>query len=93
MVVGILKIDLFIPDSTSLKVKRSAIKSLKDRLTSRFNVSVAEVEHNDKWQRASLGVAVVSNDGTHVESMLGKVMNLVYGDRRVEVIETTITYV
>ena len=93
MVVGILKIDLFIPESNSLKVKRSAIKSLKDRLRSRFNVSVAELDHNELWQRAELGVAVVSNDGKHVESVLGNVMNLVYGDRRVEVIDTTITYV
>ena len=93
MVVGILRIDLFIPGCTSLKEKRSAVKSIKERLKTRFNVSVAEIDCLDKWQRAGIGVAVVSNDGRHVESILENVMNLVYGDRRVEVINSQITYV
>jgi hypothetical protein len=93
MVVGVLRIELFIPESNSLKTKRFAIRSLKDRMRSRFNVSVAEVDNGDKWQRASLGVVAVSNESRHIESVMGKVMNLVYGDRRVEVIDTTIHYV
>ena len=93
MIVGIMTIDLFIPDSTSLKVKRSAVKSLKDRIRSRFNVSVAELDHNDKWQRTSLGVVAVSNEGKHVESILGNVLNLVDGFSRVQVIDKTIRYV
>ena len=87
MVVGTVQIELFIPDSTSLKMKRSAIKSLKDRIRSRFNVSVAEIDNNDKWQRATLGVAIVSNETSHIESTIGTITNLVYGDRRVEVID------
>ena len=86
MIVGVLRIELFIPESGSLKSKRFAIKSIKDRLKSRFNVS-------DKWQRTSLGIAVVSNESKHIESILGNVMNLVYGDKRVEVIDSTISYV
>jgi hypothetical protein len=93
MVVGVLRIELFIPESNSLKTKRSAIKSLKDRMRSRFNVAVAEVDNGDKWQRASLGVVAVSNESRHIESVMGKVMNLVYGDRRVEVIDSTLHYV
>ena len=93
MIVGVLRIELFIPESGSLKSKRFAIKSIKDRLMSRFNVSVAEVDNSDKWQRTSLGIAVVSNESKHIESILGKVMNLVYGDKRVEVIDSTISYV
>jgi len=92
MVTGILSIELFIPDSSSLKTKRFAIKSIKDRLRSRFNVSVAEVDNGDLWQRASLGVAAVSNESRHVESILGNVLNLVYGDTRVQVIDTQIVY-
>ncbi len=68
-------------------------RSAKDRLKSRFNVSVAEVDNSDKWQRTSLGIAVVSNESKHIESILGNVMNLVYGDKRVEVIDSTISYV
>ena len=93
MIIGILHIELFIPESGSLKTKRFAIKSIKERLKSRFNVSVAEIDNYDKWQRASLGVVTVSNDSKHIESILGNVMNLVYGDRRVEVIDTKINYV
>ena len=93
MIVGVLRIELFIPESGSLKSKRFAIKSIKVRLKSRFNVSVAEVDNSDKWQRTSLGIAVVSNESKHIESILGNVMNLVYGDKRVEVIDSTISYV
>jgi hypothetical protein len=93
MVVGVLRIELFIPASDSLKTKRFAIRSIKDRLRSRFNVSVAEVDNGDKWQRASLGVVAVSNESRHIESVMGNVLNLVYGDRRVEVIDSTISYV
>ena len=93
MVVGVLRIELFIPASDSLKTKRFAIRSLKDRLRSRFNVSVAEVDNGDKWQRASLGVVAVSNESRHIESVMGNVLNLVYGDRRVEVIDSTLSYV
>ena len=92
MIIGILHIELFIPESGSLKTKRFAIKSIKERLRSRYNVSVAEIDNMDKWQRASLGVAAVSNESKHLESILGNVMNLVYGDRRVEVIDSKIIY-
>lgn len=93
MVVGILRIELFIPESASLKSKRFAIKSIKDRLRSRFNVAVAEVDNGDKWQRASLGVAAVSNETRHIDSIMGNVMNLVHGDRRVEVLEFKVNYI
>ncbi len=93
MIVGVLRIELYIPESGSLKSKRFAIKSIKDRLKNRFNVSVAEVDNSDKWQRSSLGIAVVSNESKHIESILGNVMNLVYGDKRVEVIDSTVNYV
>ena len=92
MIIGILNIELFIPGSNSLKTKRSAIKSIKDRLRKRYNVSVAEVNHSEKWQMASLGISTVSNKKKHAESILGKAINLVYGDRRVEVINSEIKY-
>ena len=93
MIVGILDIDLFIPDSNSLKAKRYKIKSIKDRLRNKFNVSVAEVGHTDKWQRATLGVAIVSNETRYIESVLGKVMNHVYSDHRVQIVNSNIRYI
>ncbi len=92
MFVGVLQIELFIPESNSLKSKRYALRSIKDRLKNRYNVSVAEIDNADKWQRASLGIAAVSNESRHVQSMLGKALDLVYGDHRVEVIDSTIDY-
>ncbi len=92
MFVGVLQIELFIPESNSLKTKRYAIRSIKDRLKNRYNVSVAEIDNTDKWQRASLGIAAVSNESRHIQSMLGKALDLVYGDHRVEVIDSTIDY-
>ena len=92
MIVGILRIEIFVPESGSLKTKRFAIKSIKDRLRNRFNVSVAEIDNTDKWQRASLGIAAISNDMKHMDSILGNVMKLVYGDPRVEVIDSSVNY-
>ena len=92
MTVGVLVIELFIPESGSLKSKRYAIRSIKDRLKNKFNVSVAEIDYADKWQRASIGVAAVSNESKLIESMLNKALDLVYGDRRVEVLDSKIFY-
>ena len=92
MVVGVLRIELFIPESGSLKTKRFAIKSIKDRLKNRFNVSVAEIDNGDKWQRASLGIAAVANETKFIASILSKALDLVYGDRRVQVIDSSIEY-
>lgn len=93
MVVGILTLELFIPESGSLKTKRFAIRSIKDRLRTRFNVAVAELDGLDKWQRASLGVVAISNEAGHLEQIMDNVLKLVYGDDRVEVIDKTIQYV
>jgi uncharacterized protein YlxP (DUF503 family) len=77
MFIGVCTIDLHIPESGSLKTKRHSLKSLKDRIRSRFNVSVAEVDHNDLWQKTSLAVAAVSNDKAHLNQTLDHVLNLV----------------
>ncbi len=82
MIVATCRIDLFIPDSGSLKSKRGVLKGLKERLRKRFNVSVAEVDHMDLWQRSTLGVAVVSNDSRHANSVLSSVVNYVEREPR-----------
>jgi hypothetical protein len=75
MTVGSCKIELRIPASDSLKAKRRVVKSLKDRVRGRFNVAIAEVDRLDDWQRATLGVACVSNDSRLVDATLSKVVN------------------
>lgn len=75
MIVGVLQAELTVMGSTSLKDKRRVIKSLKDRLASKHNVSVAEVDALDSRQRAVLGVAMVANDSRFVESCLSKIVD------------------
>ena len=87
MVVGTLEIRLFIRGSRSLKDRRRVVRSLKDRIASRFNVSVAEVGDSDSWQRSTLGVAVVANDRRFVNEVLSKVLNLVASNPDVEIVD------
>jgi len=75
MTVGVLRLDLIIQDAQSLKDKRRVVKSVKDRLVHLFNVSVAEVDALDSWQRAVLGVAVVANEGRFVHRCLDKIVD------------------
>jgi uncharacterized protein YlxP (DUF503 family) len=72
MVVGILRLTLYIPGASSLKEKRQVLRKVVDRLRARFNVSVAEVGDNDVWQRAVVGIAAVANDHSFVNEVLDK---------------------
>ncbi len=85
MLVGLYQIELFIPDSGSLKSKRFVLKSLKDKIRAKFNVSVAEVEDNELWQRAVLGVAMVSNERKFIDQVMTQIFNLVEQDDSVEI--------
>ncbi len=73
MPVGVIILEIHLPHAHSLKEKRAVIRKLRDRLRTRFNVSVAELEHQDLWQRAVIGVAALSSDHKHLESVLQKV--------------------
>ena len=75
MVIGTLQIRLVLRDARSLKDKRHVVKSIKDRLGNKFNVSIAEVDHQDEWQRATLGVAMVGTDTRYVNSVLSKLID------------------
>lgn len=75
--VGILSLELSIPGSSSLKSKRRVIKSIIDRVRTKFNVSIAEVGNQELWQRCSLVVACVSNDGRHANSVLDSVVGYI----------------
>ncbi|MCG3138703.1 MAG: hypothetical protein HJJLKODD_02571 [Phycisphaerae bacterium] len=77
MVIGVLRVELAIYGALSLKDKRRVVKSLKDRISARFNASVAEVEALEARQRAVVAVAVVANETPFVESCLQQILNLV----------------
>lgn len=89
MFIGKLFLDLYISEATSLKDKRRVVKSLVDKLRRRFNVSVAEIDYHDYWQRALVGVAAVSNRKGHVEQILGSVAAFVEREGTVETLECT----
>jgi uncharacterized protein YlxP (DUF503 family) len=85
MFVKLLTVDLLIPGCSSLKEKRYVLNSLKSRLRGRFNASVAEVDHQDKWQRTVLAVAIVGSDHKAVDEACGSVRRFIEGDPRVTV--------
>ena len=88
MKVGILMINLRLPENSSLKGKRQLLKPITSRLKNRFNVSVAEIDHHDLWQLASLGICCVSNEKRHIDEVQSKVVNFVSsGQFNVEILE------
>ena len=87
MHILLIKINLHIPLAHSLKEKRREIKSLKDRLSSRFNASVAEVEALDKWQQAVLGVCMISNDKSYLDKQYSLIETIVLEYTELELID------
>jgi len=85
--VGIVRIELHLPASGSLKAKRSVIRSLKERIRVRVHAAVAEVDHQDSWQRAAVGVAMISNDPVHVHSCLDRIVDFVRQYRGLSMID------
>ena len=87
MVVGVLKLTLHIPHAGSLKEKRHALRKIVDRVRAKFNVSCSEVGDSDLWQRAVVGIAVVSNDHSFVNEQLDKVVDEVERTAVAEIID------
>lgn len=75
--VGLLTVEVFIPQSQSLKDKRHSIRSIKDRAKANFNVSVAELGGLDQWQAAVLGFVAIGNDNRYVDGILQNVLTLI----------------
>lgn len=77
MTIGLLNIDLLIPEARSLKDKRRVVKSIKDQVRSRFNCAAAETEHQDLWQRGRLSFVVVSSESHHANTQLNEILHFV----------------
>jgi len=90
MIVGTAHIELHIPGATSLKEKRSVVRGLRERLISRCKVSAAEIDHQDLWQRATLGVAVVSGDRRTVDQVMSQVLRLCEAESRAYLVDFTV---
>ena len=75
--VALGTVELHLPDVLSLKDKRHVLKGLKQRVRARFEVAVAEVDHQDSWQRATLAVVYVSNDSRHANEVVSKALDFI----------------
>ena len=82
MLVGLLTVTIHLQGNDSLKGKRKVVKSLIERLRSRFNASVSEIAAQDNKRLAVAGIAVVSNDGSHLDEQLDKIVNFIVNDGR-----------
>ena len=87
MHVGAMTVELFIGEASSLKEKRRHLKSVIEKTKSRFNVSVAEVDHQDLWQRSTVGVSCVSNDRVQIDKVFSSVINFIENQGSLEIIE------
>lgn len=87
-----LAFDLHVPESNSLKAKRAAIKPIIEGLRHRFHVSVAEIDHQDTWQRAGIGVAVVASSDGRLRSVIDDVERFVDAAPAIEVLDVTTTW-
>jgi uncharacterized protein len=81
MNVGVGKVYLRIPENMSLKGKRQVIKSITGKVRNKFNVAVAELDNNDVWQAATIGVACLSNNKRHTNEVLSRVVNFIEAGR------------
>jgi uncharacterized protein YlxP (DUF503 family) len=91
MLVALSAFDLRIPACSSLKEKRHVLKGLQQGLRQRFNVAVAEVDHQDQWQRARVAVSAVSSTGFQLRKVMHEVERFVEGQPAVELLDHTMT--
>jgi uncharacterized protein YlxP (DUF503 family) len=77
MVVGVMRLTLYLPENHSLKGKRQVLRAIKDRVRNKFNVSIAESSDHDLWQRAELGICQAGSDRAFVDAALREVVKYI----------------
>lgn len=87
MVIKLLTIDIYLPGRSSLKEKRFVLNSIKTKLGGQLNTAVAEVGHQDKWQRSILAVVIAGSDGKIVDAACQKALSLLEKDHRLTVLD------
>jgi len=87
VIIGLLQLDILIPESNNLKEKRSTIKSLKETIRKRFNVSIAETGKLDKWSRSEISITKVSNEAKFIRQEFQKIQNDIESRYPVEIID------
>ena len=93
MIVGLLELELRVPGAQSLKEKRMLMRSLRDRIRNKFNVSVAEVDGGDTRRHGSIGIAHVSNERKFSNQVLSKIVNLVESEPGLELVDYRLEFI
>ena len=86
MHILLVTLHIHIPSAHSLKEKRKQIKSLKDKLSARFNASVSEVDKLDSWQQSVMGVCMLSNERKYLEKQISLIENIIYEYAEIELV-------
>jgi len=92
MWIGCLEIEVHIPGASSLKEKRMILKSIKDKLHNRYNISIAEVDALDKWQRSVLGIVCVNRNKQLINSLLDNIVGLFNGLKQLYVVDYNLSF-
>lgn len=87
MIIGTCSLELRLWEANSLKDKRHILKSIIQKLRNRYNISVVEVDLQDKWKSAVLGIACVTNETAHAHSIISTVVNFIEKDTRIELVD------
>ncbi|MBW1721112.1 MAG: DUF503 domain-containing protein [Deltaproteobacteria bacterium] len=90
MVIGILRVELFVHDNRSLKGKRKIVRSLIDKVKNKFNASIAEIGSNDMWQKIELGISTVGNDRRHINASLNTILNYIDSLYLAEIVDSEV---
>ncbi len=93
MIIGVLTVDLYLPACSSLKEKRVVIKGLKDRIRHKFNVSISEVDFQDKWQRGRIGIVQVGNDYSFIQKNMDTIFNLIDGNGSLQIVNHSFEFI
>ena len=92
MVIAVLRVEFYIHGATSLKDKRMVIRGIKDRVSKKFNVSIAELDYQDKWQRAQIGIVQVGSDYGYVEKTMNSIFNILDSNDFAEIVEHSLEF-
>lgn len=92
MVVGLCVVELLLPGSRSLKDKRLLIKGIKDRLRARFNLSLAEVDFQNLWQRAKIGMVSIASSKDVLHTTINKAIEIIESNAQCEIIDCHVEY-
>jgi len=90
MVIGVCEVELYIPNAANLKDKRRYLQSLIKRLRTNFNASVAEIDYNDKWQKAVIGIACIEEGRKKIDTKLSDIINYISRENDLELVNYSV---